>query len=323
MGHRTCYQLALLALGAAASACALEKEPLRAGWLASGVYAYPPVAKCAPPRPPGVPYTDLSRWTLPPASASGSIQVSLPWLGTTPVTAQVRAAGATGPRTHISQRAPAPMTVVEERAASAQVPGFAAGIDLRRYRSIAFLADTSGWMCDYARCNGEEISNLPAPLLQIMGDQIDAAVAGLRPDQRFVVYAGSAWRELRYAPVSPGGRALAGEFVRGQVCTGARGFLNQFGRAVRENVDAIVLFTSGALQPHDAPDYERMYTNCGVASTYLYCYVDDRNEAVNVAGLAGGARVPPVIAVTLQRHDARWLQNLAEATGGAYVDIAP
>ena len=301
-------------------ACTLEKEPLRAGWLTSGVYAYPPVAKCAP-RSRGVPYGDLSRWTLP--SVSGSFQISLPWLGPTPVTGRLRAAGETTPRTRISQVAAAPMAVVEERAAAAQVPGFVAGIDLRRYGRIAFVADTSGWMCDYARCDGEETSNLPAPLLQTMGDQIDAAVAGLRPDQRFVVYAGSAWRELRYAATSPTGRALAGEFIRGQVCTGARGFRNQFSRAVREGVDVIVLFTSGALQPHDAPDYERQYTNCDLAPAQLYCYVDDDNEAVNVASLARGMRVPPVIAVTVQRHEARWLQNLAEVTGGAYVDIAP
>lgn len=229
----------------------------------------------------------------------------------------------TTPRTHVSSLASAPMRLLEERAMPAQVPGFAAGIDLRGYRSIAFIADTSGWMCSYAKCNGKDTSNIPAPLLQVMGDQIDAAVAGLRPDQRFVVYAGSAWREIRFSPVSVDGRALAGEFVRGQVCTGARGFRDQFSRAVREGVDVIVLFTSGGLQPHDSPEYERTTTNCGLQPSYLYCYVDDNSENVSLAALANGARVPPVIAVTIQRHDARWLQNLAEGTGGAYVDIAP
>ena len=39
--------------------------------------------------------------------------------------------------------------------------------------------------------------------------------------------------------------------------------------------------------------------------------------------IADGARLPPVIAVSVKRHGARWLQNLAEATGGAFVDVAP
>lgn len=315
--------LALVATGMASAGCTLEKEPLRAGWLTSGVYAYPPAPRCPPPRPPGIPYGSLSRWSIPTVSATGSVQISLPWLGPSPVVAQARAAGSVSPRTWISPIASQPMTVLDERAAPAQVPGFAAGIDLRRFRRIAFVADTSGWMCDYATCNGETTSNLPAPLLQAMGDQIDAAVAGLRPDQSFVVYAGSAWRELRFTAVNPGGRGLAGEFVRGQVCTGARGILGQFDRARKDGADVIVLFTNGYRQPRDSPDYERMYTNCALQPTYLYCYVDDATERVDLARLGQGQRLPPVVAVTLVRHEAVWLKNLAQATGGAYVDLAP
>lgn len=281
----------------------------------SGVYAYPPTPPCAA-RPSGVPYADLSRWT--PPSVSGSFEVSLPWLGPSPVTGRLRAAGESTGRTRISRAAPAPMTVVEDRATRAQVPGFAAGIDLRRYRRVVFVADTSGTMCDYSSCNGNRTTSLPAPLLQVIGDQIDAAVAGLGPDQTFVLYAGSSWREIRYAPLTPAGRGLAGELVRGQVCTGNRGFRHQITRAAREGADVIVLFTSGGLQIQTSK-----YDTCDLAPAELYCYVNDKTEAVDLANLAPGVRVPPVVAVTVQRHDARWLQNLAEATGGAYVDLAP
>ena len=217
------------------------------------------------------------------------------------------------------------MVLLDERATTVQVPGFANAVDLRPYRRIGFVVDTSGWMCDFATCpDGEVNTDLPAPLLQSMGDQIDAAVAGLRPDQSFVVYAGSAWSEKRFAPLSPAGRGLAGEFVRGQVCTGARGVELQLARAVIDRPDVIVLMTSGELQPHNSSaSYERQYESCGVAPTYLYCYVDDATERVDLARIANGARLPPVVAVTVKRHDARWLQNLAEATGGAYVDAAP
>ena len=39
--------------------------------------------------------------------------------------------------------------------------------------------------------------------------------------------------------------------------------------------------------------------------------------------IADGKPLPPVITVSVSRHDATWLRNLAEATGGAHVDVAP
>lgn len=321
---RTALGAALVLFATVAAGCSLEKEPLRAGWLTSGVYAYPATPRCAPPRPPGVPYPELTRWNPPVVSGSGSVSISLPWLGGGPLAARASGAGTTTSRQRVSGVAPRPMVLLDERATTVQVPGFVSAVDLRPYARIAFVADTSGWMCDYARCNGEETSNLPAPLLQAMGDQIDAAVAGLRSDQSFVVYAGSAWSEKRFAPMSPAGRGLAGEFIRGQVCTGARGVRMLLKRATIDRPDVIVLMTSGELQPHNSSaSYERQYESCGVAPSYLYCYVDDATENVDMMGVADGARLPPVVAVTVKRHGARWLQNLAEATGGAYVDAAP
>jgi hypothetical protein len=216
------------------------------------------------------------------------------------------------------------MRIVEERAIPAQVPGFVGGVDVRGYRNIAFVADTSGWMCHYARCpDGETSNNLPAPLLQAMGDQIDAAVAGLRADQTFTVYAGSAWREIRFAPTSPAGRGLAGQFVRGQVCSGARGFRGQLLRALRDRPDVVVLLSDGHIQRRRHNDYERSHAECHVAPSYLYCYVDEATEIVDLARIADGARLPPVITVTVARHGSLWMQHLSEATGGAYVDVAP
>ncbi|MBN9161268.1 MAG: hypothetical protein BGO98_13075 [Myxococcales bacterium 68-20] len=315
--------LALLVASTGLAACTLRPEPLRAGWLRSGVYAQPPPPACAPPKAPGVPFEELSRWALPSFDAHVAAQLTLPWVG--PFTATVHGAGAEGPRHRVSSRSTQPMRIVDERVVAAQVPGYVAGVDLRSYRRIAFIADTSGWMCDFAKCpDGNTSNNLPPPLLQAMGDQIDAAVAGLRPDQTFVVYAGSAWREIRFAPTSYAGRALAGQFVRGQVCSGARGVRGQLLRAIRgDGPDVVVVLTDGDIQRRRHNDYERVYEECHVAPSYLYCYVDEATELVDMNRIADGARLPPVIAVSVKRHGARWLQNLAEATGGAFVDVAP
>lgn len=314
-----------LAVGGALalSACTLDKEPLHSGWLAPGVYPYPAPFRCTPPSPPGQPYGTLSQWPMPTIDLRGGVSATLPWVG--PFTAFAHGAGSAGPRTFVSSRAPAPLRMTEDRVVPAQIPGFVAGVDLRPYRRIAFIVDTSGYICDYARCPGSSVDtgNLPAPLLKIMGDQIDAAVAGLRSDQFFVVSAGSAWREITFTSLSSTGRQLAGDFVRGQVCSGAHGVRGQFLRVLPYAPEVVVLFTDGGLQMHRYNDYEQKYESCEVAPSYLYCYVDDKTEQLTMNRFADGQRLPPVVAVTVKRHGARWLQNLAEATGGAYVDIAP
>jgi len=302
--------------------CKLDKEPLRAGWLASGVYEQPPPYQCEAPRPPGQPYEELSRWQPPSIHASAAFELSLPWSGS--LTASMRTAGSTGPRTLVSPRAPRPIRIVEDRAVTTQIPGFVAGVDLRSYRRIAFVADTSAPLCDYAECpDGSTNNNLPAPILQTMGDQIDGAVAGLGGDQWFVVHAGSAWGESRFQPANVHGRALAGQFVRGQVCSGARGVRGLLLRALADSPDVIVVLTDGSNLLRKHSDYERKYEECDVAPSYLYCYVDETTEAVDMARIADGAELPPVIAISVQRHGATWLQNLAESTGGVYVDVAP
>lgn len=309
---------------AGTAACTLDKEPLHAGWLASGVYPYPSPFKCTPPTRPGQPFDVLAQSPLPPSlGADVGVHGSLPWLGAFSVTGY--GAGSVGPRASVSTRASQPMRIADERVMGAQLPGFAAGVDLRTYRRIAFITDTSGFMCEYAHCPGSSVDtgNLPAPLLQRMGDQVDAAVAGLRPDQSFVVAAGSAWREITFVPFTQAGRALAGNFVRGQVCSGARGVRGQLLRVLTYAPDVIVLFTDGGIQRHRHDDYEAHYEACNIQPSYLYCYVDDVTENLTLASFADGMRLPPIITVTVQRHDARWLRSLAEATGGAYVDVAP
>lgn len=314
-------RLVLLALATAAG-CRLDKEPLRAGWLASGVYEQPPVPLCSPPRPPGRPYDELDRWTPPSLRGSAEVRLSLPWAGS--FSAELHEAGSRGARATVSSKATAPVRIVEDRGVAQQIPGFVAGVDLRPYRRIAFIADTSGYMCDYPACpDGGWGRNIPAPLLQVMGDQIDAAVSGLRPDQWFAVYAGAARRGLRFLPASAQGRGLAGQFVRGQVCSGIRGVRRQVLDALADSADAIVLFTDGHPQRREHDRYERDYENCQVAPSILFCYVDDATEAVDLQRLADGRPLPPVITVSLTRHDATWLRNLAEATGGVHVDLAP
>lgn len=313
--------LVLLALATVAG-CRFDKEPLRAGWLASGVYEQPPHPQCRPPRPPGRPYDELERWTPPSLRGTAEVRLSLPWAGS--FSAQLREAGSSGSRATVSSKATAPIRIVEDRGVTEQIPGFVAGVDLRPYRRIAFIADTSGFMCDYPACpDGGWGRNIPAPLLQVMGDQIDAAVSGLRPDQWFVVYVGSARRELRFLPASAEGRELAGQLVRGQVCSGSRGVRGQLLRALEDAPDVIVLLTDGYPQRRENDDYERMHENCQVAPSILYCYVDETSEAVDLQRIADGKPLPPVITVSVARHDATWLRNLAEATGGAHVDVAP
>jgi hypothetical protein len=314
-----------LALGACITTvgCTIDKEPLHAGWLAPGVYPYPAPYRCTPPTPPGQPYGTLLQWQLPAIDLRGGLSASLPWVGS--FTASAHGAGTVGARSFVSSRATQPVRIAEDRVVPAQIPGFVAGVDLRAYHRIAFIADTSGWICEYAKCPGSDVgtSNLPAPLLKIMGDQIDAAVAGLRADQFFVVSAGSAWREATFTPISAAGRQLAGDFVRGQVCSGAHGVRGQLLRVLPYAPEIVVLFTDGGPQMHRYNDYERRYESCELQPSYLYCYVDDTTEELTLNKFADGQRLPPVIAVTVKRHDARWLKNLAEATGGAYVDVAP
>lgn len=331
MGFPVSVSITMVAapLALLASACHLEKEPLRAGWLASGVYPQPPPYRCPAPRPPGRSYDDLSGFSPPSLRGRIDATFSLPWGGghtAQTITASVRTAGFAGARSRVSSKARHPVAIVEDAALDArvppQIPGFVAGIDLRSYRRIAFIADTSGWMCDYPKCpDGSTNNNLPSPLLQTIGDQIDGAVAGLRDNQWFAVYAGSAWRDLRFEPANRHGRSLAGQFIRGQVCTGARGIRSQMLRALRDAPDVIVVLTDGDIQRRRHDDYERRHEECDIAPSYQYCYVDEATEAVDMARIADGAKLPPVFAISVERRDAAWLQNLAEATGGAYVEL--
>lgn len=317
---RPCMLALALALPAS-TGCRLNKEPLRAGWLASGVYEQPPQPECRPPRPPGRPYEELDRWSPPSLRGSAEVRLSLPWSGS--FSTDVRTAGSKGGRTKVSSRAPRPMRIVEDRGVSEQIPGFIAGVDLRSYRRIAFIADTSGSMCGAPTCpNGGSTMNLPSVRMAAIGDQIDAAVSGLRPDQWFVVYAGSARRELRFLPASPEGRALAGLFVRGQVCSGNQGVRGQLLRALEDEPDVIVLLTAGGHQRPRSDFYESDRRKCSYQPSILYCYVDEHTEAVDMRKIADGKRLPPMITVSMDVHDATWLQVLAEATGGAYVELA-
>lgn len=304
-------------------ACNFAKEPLRSGWLADGVYPQPPPPACAPVDPPGYSVDEMRRWPQPP-DVDGHIDIELdvPFLGR--ATARSSGAGSRGPRHAVSTRASAPIRVLEPRAGRAQVPGFFGGVDLRGYRRVAFVADTSAPMCNgYQTCPETPWGfGPPAPALKAAGDQIDAAVAGMPADRFFVVVAGSAIREMRFAPMTAAGRTLAGQFVRGQVCTGNRGISNLFARALEDAPEAIVLVTDGHKMTREEIEYEDRWGGCRAYPNLLRCYVDERDEQVDVGRLARGRALPPVIAVTVVRHDSRWLRNLAEATGGAYVDAA-
>jgi hypothetical protein len=316
--------LTTLAVLALAGGCTLNKEPLRSGWLAGGVYPQPPPPACTPVQPPGTPYEDLRRWPAPPsADARVDVDVDVPFLGR--MTARARGAGTVTPRTTVSTRATRPIRVLDDRAAPIQVPGFVGAVDLRAYRRIAFVADTSGYMCaDYQPCPESAWKfGPPAPALKAEGDQIDAAVAGLRPDQFFVVVGGSAWGAMRFQPVNPPGRALAGQFVRGQVCQGQRGVSNLFARALADAPDVIVLLTDGIPLSSGDFEYEKKYGGCGAYPDSLICYVQEGSEQVDLARLGSGKPIPPVIAVSVKRRRAQWLLNLAEMTGGVYVDGAP
>lgn len=301
--------------------CRFDKEPLRAGWLASGVYQQPPRPQCRAPRPPGRPYEELDRWSPPSLRVDAEVRLSVPWAGS--FSSELRtAASSKGSRTKVSSKAPRPMRIVEDRGVGEQIPGFIAGVDLRSYRRIVFIADTAGGMCGAPTCpNGGSTRNLPATRMAAIGDQIDAAVSGLRPDQWFVVYAGSAHREMRLLPSSPQGRALAGQFVRGQVCSGNQGIRGHLLRALEDSPDVIVLLTAGGHQRRRT-DSERHSSRCQLMPSILYCYVDEDTEAVDMQRIADGKRLPPMITVSMDVRDSTWLYNLAEATGGAYVELA-
>lgn len=301
--------------------CRFDKEPLRAGWLTGGVYQHPPQTQCRAPRPPGRPYSELNRWSPPSLRVDAEVRISVPWAGS--FSSELHTADSPkGSRAKVSSKARRPMRIVEDNGVGEQIPGFIAGVDLRRYRRIAFIADTSGGMCGAPTCpNGGSTRNLPSTRMAAIGDQIDAAVSGLGLDQWFVVYAGSADREMRLLPNSPQGRALAGQFVRGQVCSGNQGVRGHLLRALEDSPDVIVLLTAGGHQRRRT-DTERHSSRCQYMPSILYCYVDEVTEAVDMQRIADGKRLPPMITVSMDVRDSTWLQNLAEATGGAYVELA-
>ena len=313
--------------------CTINKEPLRSGWLVDGVYPQPPPPACTPVDPPGRSYGELSQWpTLPSGDVQVNVQINIPFFG--PAVAISHAAGSTGPRFAVSSRAPRAIRVLDDRTARLQVPGFLSGVDLRPYRRIAFIADTSAHMCnDYQACPESAWKfGPPAPALKAMGDQIDAAAAGLPADQVFFVIAGDASRTMRYAAITPTGRSLAGQFVRGQICSGQRGVRGLFARALDDAPDVIVLLTDGYPLSRADNEYEDKYGGCGGYPNSLICAVNETTEQVDVAQLASGGSttwppssrpLPPIITITVKRHGAVWLHNLAEATGGAYIDAAP
>jgi hypothetical protein len=96
-----------------------------------------------------------------------------------------------------------------------------------------------------------------------------------------------------------------------------------FARALDDTPDVIVLLTDGYAMTRDENEYEDKYGGCIGYPNSLICAVNEKTEQVDVAQISKGRPLPPVIAVTVKRHDAVWLKNLAEATGGAYVDAAP
>lgn len=303
------------------SGCVLVKEPLRAGWLADGVYPQPPPPACNPIVPPGRTQQEIAMLAIPAGEANVDLEIELPVLGK--VVAHAHGAASTGPGVVVSSRAPRPYRILDARAAGQQVPGFVHRVDLRAYARVAFVSDVSSYMCEgYQPCPEAEIKfGPPAPYLQAQGDQIDAAIAGLRLDQFFVVMAGDASRTMRFTADTPYGRTLAGQFVRGQVCSGQRGFRGLVIRALADAPEVIVLMSDGeAATDHS---YEDKYGGCGVYPTSFHCTVNEKTEEIDVAQLAGNKTMPPVIAISVKRQHAKWMMNLAEATGGVYLDARP
>lgn len=301
--------------------CVLVKEPLRSGWLTDGVYPQPPPPACNPVVPPGKTAAEIAQISVPAVDATSDFDIELPGLGK--ITAHLHGASASAPGVLVSSKAPRPYRILDARAAMQQVPGFVHRVDLRAYARIAFVADVSGYMCDgYRECPEAEIKHgPPAPFLQAEGDQIDAAAAGLRPDQFFVTIAGDETRNLRYTADTWYGRTLAGQFVRGQVCSGQRGFRGLLRRALDDRPDVIVLMSDGrALTDHA---YEDKYGGCNVYPDAFHCTVDEKTEVVHLEQLASNKTLPPVIAISVHRQQSKWMINLAEATGGVYLDAHP
>jgi hypothetical protein len=308
----------LLAIGLSAAGCVLVKEPLRSGWLIDGVYPQPPPPACDPKIPAGRPYDDLAAHPVPGGEAAAEFEVELPLIGK--VTARMRGAASVGPGVLVSSKAARPYRVLDEAATGQQVPGFVHRVDLRSFARVAFASDVSGYMCaNMQSCpEGEMKWGPPAPYLQAMGDQIDAGVAGLRADQFFVVHAGDAGRSLRFTPDTPYGRSLAGQFIRGQVCSHQRGPSAVFARALLDAPDVIVFMSDGEAATDHA--YEDKYGGCGVYPHSFHCTVNEKTEELYPDRLFGRKPMPPVIAISVHRKDSTWMKNLAEATGGVYLD---
>lgn len=311
----------LVAIGLlGSSGCVLVKEPLRSGWLADGVYPQPPPPPCNPPSPPGLPFDVLSAHPVPAGEGAVDLELDLPGIGK--VTARVRAAASSGPGVIVSSRASRTYRVLDEQAASAQVPGFVHRVDLRFFSRVAFVADVSGYMCEgYKSCPEHEVKfGPPAPYLQAMGDQIDAGVAGMRPEQFFAVVAGDDTRSMRFTPDTAYGRGLAGQFVRGQVCSGQRAPRALIARALKDSPEVIVLMSDGSA--HTDHGYEDRQGGCAAYPNAFHCTIDEKTETIDLPRFTDGKTLPPVIAISVHRKQAKWMIELAEATGGVYLDAA-
>jgi hypothetical protein len=313
--------LAVCPLALVTSACVLVKEPLRSGWLLDGVYPQPVPPACNPVVPPGKSAVEITKIVVPATSGEADFEVELPGLGK--VTAHLQGASTSSPGVVVSSKAPRPYRVLDARAAMQQVPGFVHRVDLRAYSRIAFVADVSGYMCEGQQdCPEAEIKHgPPAPFLQAQGDQIDAAAAGLRPDQFFVTIAGDATRNMRYVGETWYGRTLAGQFVRGQICSGNRGFRGLLRRALEDTPEVIVLMSDG--RPLTDHAYEDKYGGCNAYPDSFHCSIDEKTEQVHLDQLASNKTLPPVIAISVKRQQAKWMMNLAEMTGGVYLDAHP
>lgn len=185
------------------------------------------------------------------------------------------------------------------------VPGFLAGLDLRPYRSIVFVVDATGNLCETV--TGKGPVHFP---LDRLGPALAAAVQGLSPETRFSIVWGAGGNVRQYVPTTRDGRALAQHLASNMFCDIGWSMSWALRRAFDERPEVVVLVS----ELYTERDFQR---GCCGNPSYPRAPTAPTDDDVLTAVARWPDRVPVMVLSVRRRHPER-LQQLAALTGGAY-----
>ena len=198
------------------------------------------------------------------------------------------------------------------------MPGFFYGLDLRSYRSLVFVIDTSEKMCARKREPGPYGSWVQGPgrfsgkYPQVNDEALDhvvAAIAGMPLDRILSLVTSD--RTIRHLvpKATAAGRQLAMEWACSLPCGGDTALGLALLRALEEKPEVIVLISNGGIAPVE------LFPDAAERQKFMLPMVVDP-----LSVLESAEWTVPIIAAALPGGEQR-MRRIAELSGGAFVGL--